>query len=160
MDFTESLYKKWIYTNINAIALRQLPYYIAVTENFKRLLIKRHFNPDRIFVTYNGIDMNTLLPKKDPDSFLRTYGLSYDKSNIYVGSAVRLHPVKGIDILLKAACRLFKTSQCSLLIAGDGETKVNMKQIHQYQLNQMYIYWGVRDIYSLSDEICMFLALK
>lgn len=158
LDFTESLYKKWIYTNINAIALRQLPYYIAVTENFKRLLIKRHFNPDRIFVTYNGIDMNTLLPKKDPDSFLQTYGLSYDKSNIYVGSAVRLHPVKGIDILLKAACRIIqKHPNVHFLIAGDGETRSEYeKQIHQYQLeSNVHLLGHVRDIYSFYHMIDM-----
>ncbi len=156
LDFTESLYKKWIYTNINSVALRRIPYQIAVTEDFKQLLEKRHFNPEQIFVTYNGIDMNSHLKVQDPSSFLKKYDLSYKEDEVYIGSAVRLHPIKGIEILLKAAQKVIrKYPFIHFLIAGEGETRSEYEKIiHQHKLeSHVHLLGHVDDMVSFYNAI-------
>ncbi|MEG0370968.1 MAG: glycosyltransferase [Clostridium sp.] len=43
-DYKGNYYKSFIYTNINKIALRSFDYYIAVSQSFKDLLVKRGFD--------------------------------------------------------------------------------------------------------------------
>ena len=56
LDFTESLYKKLVFTATNTLALRLMDYYIGVSDNFKRMLVSRGFNPNKVYTVYNGMD--------------------------------------------------------------------------------------------------------
>ncbi|MCL2457095.1 MAG: glycosyltransferase family 4 protein, partial [Defluviitaleaceae bacterium] len=58
LDFTDKLYKKIFYTVLNSVALRTLDYYIGVSEEFRKMLIARGFNDDRVFSVYNAVDFN------------------------------------------------------------------------------------------------------
>ena len=55
LDYLHSVLKMYTFGLINTIALRLVDYYIAVSLNFKDMLIKRGFAADRIQTVYNGI---------------------------------------------------------------------------------------------------------
>ncbi len=128
LDFENSLYKKLIYTGINAFSLKHMDYYIAITHEFKRMMLDRGFDENKFFVAYNGLD---LLPKEKPydiEAFLSSYQIPFDTRFTYIGIAARLHPVKGISVFLKAAKELLKFNKHLIfLIAGDGEKKYTEK---------------------------------
>ncbi len=127
LDF-DSFVKKLVFTNLNRLSLRGIPYFIAVSDNFKDMLIERGFNPNAIHVVYNGMDFS-----KVPDSFTpkeeyaASRGFVYDKDKIYVGIAARFDSVKGVDIFLKAAGEAAKKrDDLVFLIAGDGAEKAKL----------------------------------
>ncbi len=124
LDF-DSFVKKLVFTNLNRLSLRGIPYFIAVSDNFKDMLIERGFDPNAIHVVYNGMDFS-----KVPDSFTpkeeyaASHGFVYDKDKIYVGIAARFDSVKGVDIFVKAAGEAAKKrDDLVFLIAGDGAEK-------------------------------------
>ncbi|PKM49133.1 MAG: glycosyltransferase family 1 protein [Firmicutes bacterium HGW-Firmicutes-7] len=127
-DFDNSLYKKFVFTSLNRISLMKMDGYITMAEKLKSDLIHKGFRKESIFVIYNGIPMTApshVIPKEE---FLENYEVPYSGNNFYVGTASRLHPIKGIDVLLKAA-KIVKTKnqKIKFLIAGNGDEKYENK---------------------------------
>lgn len=56
LDYLGRPLSRLTYGTINTIALRRLDYRIGVSDAMTDLLIKRGFDPDRLFTIYNGID--------------------------------------------------------------------------------------------------------
>ena len=56
LDFKDSFYKNLIYTTLNKMSLKKFDHYICVSDNFKKMLVDRGFDRDKIHVLYNGID--------------------------------------------------------------------------------------------------------
>ena len=79
--------------------------YIAVSNYIKDQMIKNNIASDKIDVIYNGVVFHN--PK-----------LKSHKS-IIIGSAGRLHPTKGYDLLLQAFAKL-QNKDALLKIAGEG----------------------------------------
>ncbi len=132
LDFKGNLYKYLFYTNLNIFALKKFDYFIAVSEDFKQMLISRKFPKEKIFVVYNGIDFNEKIPVLPREDFLTTYGLTHLKEQLLLGIAARLHPVKGHKVLLQAAARVIqKFDHVHLLLAGDGEEEEDLKNYVQ-----------------------------
>lgn len=122
LDFKGNLYKHIIYTNLNVFALKKFDYFIAVSEEFKKMLLGRGFPKDKIYTVYNGIDFDKELNYENREEFLEEKGLSYLKDKTIVGILARLHPVKGHDTFIKAAALTIKNNKDThFLIAGDGE---------------------------------------
>ena len=55
LDF-DGFYRKLVYTSLNVWALKKFKYYIAVSSNFKEMLVSRGFRPNSIHTVYNGMD--------------------------------------------------------------------------------------------------------
>ncbi|SDZ36629.1 Glycosyltransferase involved in cell wall bisynthesis [Proteiniborus ethanoligenes] len=130
LDFQDNTYKNLVYTKINSLALKFMDYYIGVSDSFKSMLINRGFNPDLVFTVYNGIDMS--LPNKitNKHEFLERYNIIAEEDTILIGILARLHPVKGIDVLLKGAKRvLVKRQNVKFLIGGDGAEDEKLKEL-------------------------------
>ncbi|MFB0972759.1 MAG: glycosyltransferase family 4 protein [Tissierellia bacterium] len=143
LDFKDSFYKDLIFTPINTFALKRFDYYVAVTENFKSMLIDRGFNDQKIYTLYNGINMNS-----DPwvivkDDFLKRYNIDY-KGKYLVGQVARLDGVKNIKMTIRAAQKLSETRRdIMFLIAGDGEELHELQKLaKELKVEDMIVFLG------------------
>lgn len=128
LDYLHNLFKQLSFGLINTVALRFINYHIGVSNNFRKMLINRGFNPDHIFTVYNGIDFTKEIPPVDKGTFLNKYGVPVDNS-ILVGILARLHPVKGVGTFIKAAAKVLKKhNNVRFLIAGDGSEKNKLEK--------------------------------
>ncbi len=129
LDFTDSLYKKFVYTAINEIALRFFNHYIAVSSRFKNMLQQRGFNGDKIFTVYNGIDTEQKIEVCSKGDFLSRYEIPYN-NEIIIGIAGRLDQVKNHEVFIKAAEKILsKRKDVSFLIAGLGSEEKRLKTL-------------------------------
>ncbi len=152
-DFINSRYKQWFYMPLNAFALSRFQYHIAVTKAMKEMMTSRGFSDRNIFVVYNGLEIkkHTVM---EPQKFLEEYGITYDKNKFYIGVAARLHPVKGVDVFLKAANELKHEKNLVFLIAGGGDEKSKYEQfIKENDLQQVFMLGHVKDIHSFYHAI-------
>lgn len=101
-DFDHHFLKKLIFTRLNKAALKKLDYYLTITENFKADFINKGFNESKIKVIYNGISPVISPGTLSDEELLLKFGLK-DRAACMIGSATRMHPIKGIDVLLAAA---------------------------------------------------------
>ncbi|GAB1477167.1 hypothetical protein MASR2M70_20030 [Bacillota bacterium] len=122
LDYMGMPLKQYTFGLINAIALRNMDFYMAVAGRMEKNLIERGFDPWRIFTIYNGLDFSNASEKpKAPKGA---------EEDIIVGIAARLTPIKDIGTLIRA----FKTAyernkRLRLLIAGTGEDEKELKAL-------------------------------
>lgn len=122
LDYLNSVLKMYSFGLINTVALRMIDYYIAVSENFKDMLIKRGFPAHRIFTVYNGIPFDNQIEVLPRNVFAEKYGIRQDPGDVFVGILARLHPVKGHTVFLDAAAKVLKKyPNTKFLIAGKGD---------------------------------------
>lgn len=127
LDFDQFV-KKLVFTNLNKRALKKIPYYIAVSDNFKDMLIERGFTPNKIYTVYNGMDFSCV-PENPTDkyTYAESRSFTYDPNKVYVGIAARFDIVKGVDVFIKMAGEVLKRcDNVEFLIAGDGVEKENL----------------------------------
>lgn len=163
LDFDEPV-KKLVFTNLNKRALKKIKYHIAVSDNFKDMLIERGFNPNSIYTVYNGMDFSRV-PEKitSKEEYAQKHGFTYDKNTTYIGIAARFDVVKGVDVFIKAAGKVLKEhDNVEFLIAGDGAEKEKLLKLAQstgfsekirflgYE-NDIYAFWNIIDINCLTS---------
>lgn len=130
LDYMGSFFRTYTLGLINTIALRFMDYYIAVSNNFKEMLVSRKYPPDRIFILYNGTDFSQPLKDYSKIEFIKKYNLPISEHDMLVGILARLDPVKGLDVFLKGAkIILDKRPATKFLIAGEGEQRNNLKKL-------------------------------
>lgn len=156
LDFKDSLYKQTIFMPINAIALKRFDYILALTENFKKMLISRNFDKNKIITIYNGIsfkDYPEIIPKNE---FLKKYNITYSEKMCYIGIVARLQAVKGIKYFLQACKIILKENKnVMFLIAGSGDLEEDIKKyINANNIAQNVKMLGfVEDIYSFYNVL-------
>jgi len=124
LDYLHSLPKRLTFGTINALALRLINNYVAVSSNFKKMLIKRHFESFKIFTVYNGVDFNTKFKPMTRAELAKKYNININEDDIVAGILARLHPVKGLDTLIKAANEVVKKNKSvKFLICGEGDER-------------------------------------
>ncbi len=124
LDFA-TFVKKIVFTNLNALSLRKIDYFIAVSDSFKDMLIERKFRPNGIYTVYNGMDYGKI-PQRvtSKEEFAEKYRLKIEPDAIYIGIAARFDEVKGLDTFIDGAKKLYdKNDRVRFLIAGDGALK-------------------------------------
>lgn len=130
LDFQDNRYKDLVYTKINTLALKFIDYYIGVSDSFRKMLIDRGFDSDKIFTVYNGIEMNLMKELTNPVEFFKRYNITSDKDTILIGTLARLHPVKGVDVLIRGAKKVLDQRQnVKFLIGGDGTEAPILKEL-------------------------------
>ena len=128
LDYLGRPLSRLTYGTINTIALRRLDYRIGVSDAMTDLLIKRGFDPDRLFTIYNGIDFTPRTPALSREEYFRSVGLEADGDSVVVGIAARLNPVKDIATLVRGFAKAHRECpSLRLLIAGDGEQMSMLK---------------------------------
>lgn len=130
LDYLHSTIKKYTFGVINRVALAFIGNYVAVSANFKKMLIERGFPPSRLHVVYNGISFDNNFTFISKDQFLLKYNINANPSDILVGIVARLHPVKGVEVFIKAAAEAFKTTpNMHFIICGDGDQRTNLENL-------------------------------
>lgn len=155
-DF-DSPVKKLVFTNLNKYALHKTPYYIAVSDSFRDMMISRGFMPNSIYTVYNGMDYSKIPAEfADKADFCRDRGFEYDENKIYVGTAARFDFVKGVDVFVRAAGEVLKNHEnVEFVIAGDGDERKKLEQLAKTTGNDDRIHFigFERDIYSFYNLI-------
>ena len=152
LDYMHSIIKTLTFGSINAIALRFIDYYIAISNNFKKMLIKRRFNPINIFTVYNGVDFENPTKIYSRRGFAEKYKINLLDTDIIVGIAARLYPVKSISTLLDAAnIAVRENPNIKFIIGGEGEERKMLEQkAHSLGLNNNVFFTGwLNDPYEL-----------
>lgn len=122
LDYLNSILKMYTFGLINTVSLRFLDYYIAVSYNFKEMLIKRSFPPQRIYTVYNGIPFENPIDIMPKEEFAKKYGFPIQPGDIFIGILARLDPVKGHTVFLDAAAKVLKKyPNVKFLIGGPGD---------------------------------------
>ncbi len=164
LDFDEPV-KKLVFTNLNKAALKKIPYFIAVSDNFKDMLIERGFRPNAIYTVYNGMDFSKVPKEATPkERYAEERGFYYEKDKLYVGIAARFDAVKGVDVFIRAAGEVLKKRHdIVFLIAGDGAERDKLHALAQevkggenikflgYE-NEMYGFLNLIDINCLTSQ--------
>lgn len=122
---------------------------IVVSEEFKNILIADGVSADKIHYIENGISMDHVVYDTDRFEFLKKRGVDlsdFPSDLIVYGLVARIHPVKGIDILIDAANRL--EGNFLVLIAGSGEQSLlesYVKRIEMLGLGKKIKFLGYID---------------
>ncbi len=155
MDFTDSLYKKMVFTELNSWALRFLDYYIAVSNQFKDMLSERDFDKDRIYTVYNSIDFEMEIEFTPKEQFLQLHGVNHEGKTI-IGIIGRFDKVKGHEIFIKAAINIIKKRKDVIfLLAGEGPEQNNLQNmIKAAKVSEHFVFLGfINDIFSFVNCI-------
>ena len=116
--------------NINRWALHRMDYRIGVSDAMVDLLISRGFPPERFYAIYNGLDFTAAASTETREEYFKSKGVSVDKSDVVVGIAARLDPVKDISTLICGfALAYTRAPQLRLIIAGDGPEKEKLSAL-------------------------------
>ena len=145
LDYLGAPLKQHTLGNMNAIALRFLDYYQPVADRMAQTLIRRGFNPERLFVIYNGMDFSEKVTNFDRAAYCREkWGIEIDEKDILCGIAARLTAVKDIGTLLRALqIALREAPQLRLFIAGEGEDGVMLKKLaHSLGIESRVVFCG------------------
>lgn len=130
LDYLGRPFSRITYGTINTIALRRVKYRIGVSDAMVELLIRRGFDPERLFSIYNGLDFTPKPPRMTREEYHRSVGLNADENSVVVGIAARLNPVKDIATLIRGfALAHQEFPDLRLLIAGDGEERTRLKNL-------------------------------
>jgi polysaccharide pyruvyl transferase CsaB len=122
LDYLGMPLKQYTFGVINAIALRNMDFYMAVAGKMESNLIERGFDPRRIFTIYNGLDFS--------NASIEPKASKKDDEDIIVGIAARLTPIKDIGTLIRAFKIAYdKNNRLKLLIAGTGEDEKELKAL-------------------------------
>jgi glycosyltransferase involved in cell wall biosynthesis len=98
---------------------------VALTEAFKRDLVRRGIDPRKIDVVINGVDLPRYAPRAKDADLLRQYGLE-DRFVIgYIGTHGLAHDLGNV---IAAAARLRERKDICFLFVGDGAAKASLEE--------------------------------
>lgn len=130
----------------------RLSHYFIFPSHFMRHLYCRQIAPvsrQRTAVIYPGVDI------------IENSDLKQPANKLVIGTLSRLHPVKGVDTLIRAAA-LLKQSGISfqLLIGGDGRQKTDLQNLaHHLDLHNECCFTGeVDDVKGFLSGLDIFVA--
>jgi glycosyltransferase involved in cell wall biosynthesis len=125
-------------------------------------LVARGWSPERLHVVVNAVDASRFrFSVSDRMHWRRVWGCA--EADYVIGSAGRIHPVKGLETLLEAVGMLRKKDvPAKLLVAGNGDSSYvrHLQGLVDHQgLSQCVIWLGeVADMagfYSAIDVFCL-----
>ena len=101
---------------------------VSVTESFKKILVKRGIEAEKISVVTNGVDISRFHPMPKDGALMAKYRLEGKFVAGYVGTHGMAH---GLETILRAAKRLAETDGGDLfrfILLGDGARKESLKE--------------------------------
>ncbi len=145
-----------LFERIELSLYRKASLIVSVTASFKRTLVKRGVDPNKIRVITNGVDISRFRPRpKDPE-LEDLYGLKDKFVSGYVGTHGMAH---ALETILDAAKIVQDNGGpgCLFLLLGDGAQKKRLKELsNDMKLNnvifidsvpkdQVVRYWSLLD---------------
>ncbi|MBQ3107117.1 MAG: polysaccharide pyruvyl transferase CsaB, partial [Firmicutes bacterium] len=128
LDYLGMPFKQHTFGTINNIALRRMDYLVSVASDMQKRLISRNFDPQRIFIVYNGLDFGT--PEEAALVEKKRAAEQYPKERVVVGIAARLNPIKDISTVIRAVALAAETDdRICLKIAGSGEEEELLRNL-------------------------------
>ena len=101
---------------------------IAVSRADGRHAERSGYRPTSVTQIHNGIDLQTVAPRRPPDDVRRELGI--DPQALVIGTAGRLSPVKGHAALLRAAAYSATSSaDARFLIVGGGPLEAELREL-------------------------------
>jgi len=156
LDYMNSLWKRMTYGILNTIALRFVDYYVAVSNTFRKMLIDRGFNKDKIFTVYNGVDFNKERGLYNRQEFAKSYSLNLPDDSVLIGILCRFDPVKGLDTFIKAAKIVVERNQnVKFILGGDGPQRAHLeKSVKSMGISENVLFPGwIKNAYEFMDSI-------
>lgn len=150
LDFMKAGVKGKIFTALHLYALKKMDHYFAVSERFKKNLIKAGIRGENITAIYNGLDFTNKKANPVPRA-----ELGADEQDILFVMVARLHPIKGHEIVLQALKEL-GNPLVKVLFVGDGPIRSELEQeVRRQGLSEQIRFLGFRkdveEIYAASD---------
>lgn len=137
-----SLEEKWCYQSADKI--------IVVTNSFKRDIIAKGINPDKIHVVKNGANTELFQPREKSQMLLERYNLTGKKVLGYIGTLGMAHKIDFLIDCIKGS------NEYSLLILGNGAEKENLeKKIKQEHISNVILLDSVP-----KNEVAEYIALQ
>jgi glycosyltransferase involved in cell wall biosynthesis len=104
---------------------------IALTQSFKKELIARGVDADKVDVVTNGVDLSLFKPRSKNEALLKELGLENQFIAGYIGTIGMAH---GLETIIEAAEIIQNTHNpenhnIKILILGDGARKEALKQL-------------------------------
>lgn len=156
LDYLQSILRRVSFGIINTIALRFIDFYIGVSKNFKQMLIRRKFDPERIFTVYNGIDFDTEIGNYSREEFAKKFKVNVNNDDILVGILARLTPVKGLGTFVNAAREVLKQNpKVKFVVGGDGEERKSLEnKVNSLGISNNFFFLGfVNDPYEFMCNV-------
>lgn len=103
---------------------------IATSNEQKKILLEKYkVKKDKLYVVYNGIDIDLFIAQSSDLELLNKYGIKKDKEKVILCVA-RIIKEKGIQNIVKAMPNILKkVPSCKLLIVGDGKYRPELEKI-------------------------------
>ncbi|RLB06065.1 MAG: hypothetical protein DRG83_01175 [Deltaproteobacteria bacterium] len=122
-----AIYRHYIYKILERIATFATDVIVAVSDSeAKDILKNKIIKSEKIRVIYNGIDINSMIARRDPERVMKELGIP-DKA-IVIGSVGRLSRQKDPLTFLEAAQIVLKKYPDSRFIwVGDGELRKDVE---------------------------------
>lgn len=132
--------------SVERVGFSQADALCTLTKRTAKLLqTKLNLDPNKVFVTPDGIDLTLFQSYESNDSveFARKYHIP--ESSRYILFIGRLDPQKGVSFLLEAAAQLLKQGEeFVLILGGDGsERKALQRQVWKLSLESRVIFTGL-----------------
>lgn len=132
----------------NRFVFKRISKIVAVSQAVGEDVVQSNpgLNPDKVVTIYNGIDVEKfMLSGVSQENAKRHLGISQNKGIVF-GTAGRLAPVKGHDVLLRAFAKLLRKHPHSwLLIAGAGSLEEELKKLSEMlTIQNRVIFFGYR----------------
>lgn len=99
---------------------------VVVTDSFKKNLMSKSVDPNKIIVIKNGVDRKLFAPKEKNERILSDLGLKEKKIVAYIGTHGLAHK---LDFILQCASELRNNSNWHFLFIGSGAEKHNLLQL-------------------------------
>lgn len=147
---------------IESFMYRKADRVIALTEAFKRHIMKRGVLDERISIIKNGADLSQFKPMPKENPFLMEEGLTGQFIASYVGTHGMAH---GLQTIFKAAEILKDRKDVTFLLVGDGAERNNLLRKKEAMGLKNVIMLGQQkkermpEIIAASDA-CMVLLIK
>jgi glycosyltransferase involved in cell wall biosynthesis len=137
--------KARLYTALNNYyTKRYFDRVLPVSSDIEGELANR-YGRERLVTIHNAVDMDKITPNRTADDVRNEFGLS--SHDPVIGTAGRMVPVKGYDLLLKAAGIIVEQKPAvRFLIAGDGPERAALeKKCRDMHLGDQVQFIGFRD---------------
>lgn len=121
LDYLGRPWARLSYGTLNALSLRRMDALICVSDAMRERYARRGFSREKLYTIYNGVDFTAPLRPGDRAAWYAEKGFTVTDTDIIVGTAARLDPVKDLSTLLRGFTGAAKLCpQLRLALAGDG----------------------------------------
>jgi glycosyltransferase involved in cell wall biosynthesis len=100
---------------------------VVVTDSFKKTLVGRGIDSEKIFVVKNGVDKSVFNPVSKDEELVKKLGLEGKTVVGYIGTHGMAHK---LDFIIQCAKNMEGKNNYHFILMGNGAEKENLKKLH------------------------------